>query len=114
MCIRDSYTIVQLLGRGGMGVVYRARDAVLGKDVALKFLGDVVALERLRDEVRLAHEVTHRNVCRTYDLERLDEHWVVKMELVEGESLAERLAAGPLALAEVFAIWRPIANTSAS
>ena len=103
------YTIVRLLGRGGMGVVYRARDAVLGKDVALKFLGGVADLERLRDEVRLAHEVTHRNVCRTYDLEQLGEHWVVKMELVEGESLAERIAAGPLALAEVLAIGGQVA-----
>ena len=104
------YTVVRLLGRGGMGAVYRARDAVLGKDVALKFVDDVAGIDRLRDEVRLAHEVTHKNVCRTHDLEQLDDRWVVKMELVEGETLAERITAGPpLAIAETLSIGRQIA-----
>ncbi|HEY5920064.1 MAG TPA: protein kinase, partial [Kofleriaceae bacterium] len=103
------YSIVGLLGRGGMGAVYRATDSVLGKDVALKFVDDVANVERLRDEVALAHEVTHRNVCRTYDLERIDDRWVVKMELVEGQSLAERITAGLLAIPEVVAIGRQIA-----
>jgi len=93
--IGKRYRIERLVGKGGMGAVYLAIDEVLGKEVALKLVGEGIAdnVDRLRDEVRLAHEVTHRNVCRTYDLEEVDVHWLVKMEYIDGETLAARVAA---------------------
>src|ERR1700733_1514380 len=75
------YTIRRLLGRGGMGTGYEAYDEVLAKPVALKILRALDgsdALVRVRDEVLLAQEVTHANVCRTFDLEELDGHRIVK------------------------------------
>ncbi|MGE3547747.1 MAG: protein kinase, partial [Kofleriaceae bacterium] len=87
------YVIRALLGIGGMGSVYRALDLDLGVEVALKIVS-AVNPDRLRDEVRLAQKVTHPNVCRTYDLETIDGHRVVKMEYIAGETLAKRIAAG--------------------
>lgn len=93
--IGERYRIERLLGEGGMGAVFLAYDEVLQSDVALKFVfataADAHALRRLRAEVLLAQRVTHRNVCRTYDLEELDGAFVVKMEYVQGETLARRL-----------------------
>jgi serine/threonine protein kinase len=106
------YTIERLVGKGGMGAVYLAIDDVLGKDVALKVVNERYAGDfgRLRNEVLLAHEVTHRNVCRTHDLEEVDGHWLVKMEYIDGETLADRVAAGGrLAIPEACAIARQIA-----
>ena len=106
------YTIRRLLGRGGMGSVYEAYDEVLAKPVALKILratGGTDALARIRAEVQLAHEVTHPNVCRTFDLEQVDSHWIVKMELVAGSTLADHAAGKRLAIREVVAIARQIA-----
>jgi Tol biopolymer transport system component len=107
------YTIERLVGKGGMGAVYLAIDDVLGKDVALKVVNERYAGDfgRLRDEVLLAQEVSHRNVCRTYDLEEVDGHWLVKMEFVDGETLARHVArAGRLAVPEAVAIARQIAE----
>src|SRR4029079_14367778 len=89
------YRVLRFLGAGGMGAVYRARDQSLDVEVALKVVRpDVVDL--LRDEVRLAQRVTHPNVCRTYDLEEADGISFVKMEVVEGRTLASRLRQGAL------------------
>jgi predicted Ser/Thr protein kinase len=107
------YTVERLLGKGGMGAVYLAIDEVLGKEVALKVVDERFAknLDRLRDEVLLAQEVSHRNVCRTYDLEEVEGHWLVKMEYVDGETLADKVAAaGRLSVAEARAIARQIAH----
>ncbi len=99
-----------------MGSVYRAVDEVLGKEVALKFLDEQLAegqasFGRLRDEVLLAQEVSHKNVCRTYDLEEVEDRWVVKMEYVDGETLAQRVArVGPLDVSKALAIARQIAE----
>jgi Tol biopolymer transport system component len=94
MRIGERYRIERLLGEGGMGAVFLAYDEMLQTDVALKFVfataADDQALRRLRAEVLLAQRVTHRNVCRTYDLEELDGALVVKMEYVQGETLARR------------------------
>jgi serine/threonine-protein kinase len=108
------YQIVDCLGRGGMGAVYLAIDEVLGgKSVALKVvaraLTEDAALDQLRREVVLAQQVTHRNVCRIYDLEQLDGRWVIKMECVSGETLFDRIARGPVAIDEVIGIARQIA-----
>jgi serine/threonine protein kinase len=107
------YTVVRPIGRGGMGEVYLAIDEVLGKEVALKLVDERHAgdLERLRDEVLRAHEVTHRNVCRTYDLEEVDGRWLIKMEYIDGQTLADKVtAAQRLSVAETRAIAHQIAQ----
>ena len=90
------YRIVSLLGRGGMGEVYRADDTKLGQTVALKFLPaslatDAVALERFFAEVRIGRQVAHPNVCRLYDLVEVEGHHCLSMEFVDGEDLASLL-----------------------
>lgn len=90
--IGKRYRIVALLGRGGMGEVYRADDLELGQSVALKFLPerlgrDEAALDRFRGEVRLARQVSHPNVCRVYDMGQVDGDYFLSMEYVDGEDL---------------------------
>ena len=90
------YRIVGLLGRGGMGEVYRADDLTLGQPVALKFLpataaADATALARFHNEVRIARQVSHPNVCRIHDLSEADGEPFLSMEYVDGEDLASLL-----------------------
>ena len=94
--VAQRYRIVGLLGRGGMGEVYRADDLRLGQQVALKFLpsavaGDAVQVGLLMDEVRMARKVSHPNVCRVWDIGETDGHHYVSMEYVDGEDLASLL-----------------------
>ncbi len=89
--IGDRYVVEALLGAGGMGTVYRARDDKLGESVALKIVHARLDPAMLRDEVRLAQKVTHPNVCRTFDLEDIAGDQLVKMEYVPGETLAAKL-----------------------
>ena len=94
--IAGRYRVLSLLGRGGMGEVYRADDLTLSQPVALKFLSrrrvdDRVWLGRFRDEVRLARKVTHPNVNRVYDLGEADGETFISMEYVDGENLASLL-----------------------
>ncbi len=94
--VADRYRIVGLLGRGGMGEVYRADDLKLGQQVALKFLPrrfmeDEGHVERLFDEVRMARKVSHPNVCRVWDIGEADGQHYVSMEYVDGEDLASLL-----------------------
>src|SRR5205823_1173219 len=94
--IGGRYELVALVGRGGMGTVYRARDRELDEIVALKLLSRAVAttrtIERFRDEVRLARRVTHRNVVRTFDIGDDDGDRFITMEYVDGEPLSEMLS----------------------
>ena len=88
----DRYRIVSLLGAGGMGEVYRATDLRLGQPVALKFLPeemarDPKALARFHNEVRIARQVAHANVCRVYDLGEVEGFPYLSMEYVDGEDL---------------------------
>src|SRR5579871_1780526 len=90
------YRIVALLGRGGMGEVYRADDLTLGQQVALKFLPQSIldnpnALERFRNEVRIARRVSHPNVCRVYDLAQSEGNFFLSMEYIDGEDLGALL-----------------------
>jgi len=91
--IGGRYRIVGLLGRGGMGEVYRADDLKLGQPVALKFLAqgfekDQGRLQRLLNEVRTSLKVSHPNVCRVHDVGEVDGHHYLSMEYVDGEDLA--------------------------
>ena len=90
------YRIIGLLGRGGMGEVYRADDLKLGQAVALKFLPKTVSadpglLARFHAEVRLARQVSHPNVCRVYDIDEVEGQHFLSMEYVDGEDLASLL-----------------------
>ena len=90
------YRIVGLLGRGGMGEVYRAEDLKLGQVVALKFLPKDVThradwLARFHQEVRLARQVSHPNVCRVHDIGETGEQHFLSMEYIDGEDLASLL-----------------------
>jgi serine/threonine-protein kinase len=91
--LADRYRIVGLLGKGGMGEVYRADDLKLGQPVALKFLPDHLltdgpALARFHREVRVARQVSHKNVCRVYDIGEVDGRHFLSMEYIKGEELS--------------------------
>ena len=90
------YRIVGLLGQGGMGEVYRADDLKLSQPVALKFLpdrllSDGAALARFHREVRIARQVSHKNVCRVYDIGETEGHHFLSMEYIKGEELSSLL-----------------------
>ncbi len=94
--VAGRYRIISLLGRGGMGEVYRATDLTLSQPVALKFLPDsgpdhLRALERFHNEVRVARQVSHPNVCRVYDVGEADGMPYISMEYVDGEDLSSLL-----------------------
>ena len=96
-----SYEIVSRLGAGGMGEVYRARDSKLDRDVAIKVLPDAFAqdkerLTRFEREAKLLARLSHANVATLHGLEESKGRKFLVMELVEGETLAERIARGPL------------------
>src|ERR1700746_3181122 len=100
------YEIVAPLGAGGMGEVYRARDTRLGRDVAVKVLPphlseSAEARARFEREARVVSGLNHPHICVLHDLGREGEVDYLLMELIEGESLAERIARGPLPTAEV-------------
>jgi serine/threonine-protein kinase len=91
--LADRYRIVGLLGKGGMGEVYRADDLKLAQPVALKFLPDHLlddraALTRFHREVRVARQVSHKNVCRVYDIGETDGRLFLSMEYIKGEELS--------------------------
>src|SRR5689334_1773936 len=90
------YRILGILGRGGMGTVYKADDLTLGQVIALKFLPESFSrdrerVERFYAEVRTARQVSHPNVCRVYDVSELDGHHFLTMEYVDGEDLSALL-----------------------
>jgi serine/threonine-protein kinase len=92
----ERYRIVGLLGRGGMGEVYRAEDLKLGQVVALKFLPssisqDAAALARFHREARIARQVSHPNVCRVFDIGEVDGQVFLSMEFIDGEDLGSLL-----------------------
>jgi tetratricopeptide (TPR) repeat protein/predicted Ser/Thr protein kinase len=94
--LADRYDVIELLGTGGMGAVYRARDRELDEVVALKVIRvelarDPAAVDRFRSEVKLARRVTHANVARTFELGMADGVMFCTMELVDGEPLTEKL-----------------------
>ncbi|HVE66448.1 MAG TPA: serine/threonine-protein kinase, partial [Thermoanaerobaculia bacterium] len=109
------YRIEGQLGAGGMGVVYLARDAVLRREVALKVLPDAFAsdperLARFEREAQLLASLTHPNIAAIHGMEQADAVRYLVLELVPGETLAERLTGGPLPVDEALEVCRQIAE----
>ena len=106
------YEIVAAIGSGGMGEVYRARDTRLDRFVAIKTIrgtaSDDRTRARLRREARAAASVSHPNVCQLYDIGEHNGELYIAMELLEGESLATRIARAPLNLGETVQLALPM------
>src|ERR1700694_3235608 len=109
------YEILSALGAGGMGEVYRARDTKLGRDVALKILPDTFAadperLARFQREAQVLASLNHPHIGAIYGLEESDGVRALVLELVEGPTLADRIAQGAISLAEALPIAKQIAE----
>ncbi len=109
------YEVQSLIGSGGMGEVYRARDRTLNRDVAIKilpsaFVHDPVRRARFEREARILAALTHPHIAAINGVEQRDDVYALVLELVEGQTLADRLRAGPVPLREAVAIARQIAD----
>src|SRR5262245_31941090 len=110
-----SYQIIGLLGVGGMGEVYRAHDTKLGRTVAIKvvpdaFLGDSGRTHRFERGAKLLASLNHPNIAALDGMEQAEGRHFLVMELIEGETLADRLKRGPMAVADTLAISEQIAE----
>ena len=103
------YDVTALIGEGGMGQVYRATDTQLGRDVALKILPDAFAadpdrLARFQREAQVLASLNHSGIAAIYGIEKGDDTQALVLELVEGPTLADRIAKGPIPLDEALSV----------
>ena len=109
------YRVVEKLGEGGMGVVYKAEDTKLSRTVALKFLGahllgNAEARQRFLREAQAAAALHHPNICTVYEIDEAEGRTFIAMAFLEGESLEQKIARGPLPIKELLDIGQQAAK----
>jgi serine/threonine protein kinase/Tfp pilus assembly protein PilF len=113
--IRGKYKIIQKIGEGGMGIVYKAEDTKLKRNVALKFLPseltrDIKAKARFIQEAQASAALNHPHICTVYEVDETDAQTFIAMEFIEGQTLKDKIEAGPLAINEAIDIASQVAE----